>query len=69
MIKTPTYLINELSNINIGPNERIKDFNFRFNKKLNKAPTASRPGEDVCVDWYISVVPSSMVMFVDRAGK
>jgi len=53
--------------MNLG--EKIKDFNSIFNKLLNKIPTTSRPGVDVQIEWYISSLPSNIVIFVDRANK
>jgi len=40
-------LINDLSNLKTETREPIKDFNLRFNKILNKIPTASKPSEEV----------------------
>ena len=46
-------LINDLSNPRAESREPIKDFNLRFNKILNKIPTASQPSEEVRSEWYI----------------
>lgn len=40
-------LINNLSNLRIEHREPIKEFNARFNKLLNKIPTASKPSEQI----------------------
>ena len=41
--RSTTTLINDLSNLKAEAREPIKDFNLRFNKILNKIPTASQP--------------------------
>ena len=58
-------LINDLSNLRAESREPIKDFNLRF----NKIPTASQPSEEVRCEWYITALPSNIVIFVDRANK
>jgi len=67
--RTIASLINDLSNLKANPNEKIKDFNSRFNKFLNKIPTASKPTVDVQIEWYILSLPSNIAIFVDRANK
>ena len=67
--RTITSLINDISNLKANPDEKIKDFNSRFNKLLNKIPVASKPVVDVQIEWYISSLPSNIAIFVDRANK
>ena len=67
--RTTATLINDLSNLKSNPNEKIKDFNSRFNKLLNKIPNTSKPGVDVQIEWYISDRPSNIAIFVDMANK
>lgn len=67
--RSTTTLINDLSNLKTESREPIKDFNSRFNKLLNKIPTASKPSEEVRSEWYISSLPSNITIFVDRATK
>ena len=62
-------LINDLSNLRTESREPIKYFNLRFNKILNKIPTASQPSEEVRSEWYITALPSNLAIFVDRANK
>jgi len=62
-------LINDLSNLKSSSDERIKDFNSRFNKLLNKIPTTSKPAVDMQIEWYISSLPSNIAIFVDKANK
>ena len=62
-------MINDLSNLRAESREPIKDFNLRFNKILNKIPTASQPGKEVRSEWYITSLPSNIAIFVDRANK
>ena len=67
--RTTSSLINDLSNLKSKSSEKIKDFNSRFNKLLNKIPVTTSPGVDVQIEWYISSLPSNIVIFVDRANK
>jgi len=62
-------LIKDISNLKGIPSEKIKDFNSRFNKLLNKIPYTSKPSADVQNEWYISSLPSNIAFFVDRANK
>lgn len=62
-------LINDLSNLRIEHREPIKEFNARFNKLLNKIPTASKPSEQIRSEWYITALPANIAIFVDRVGK
>lgn len=36
---------------------------------MNKIPTASKPSKEVRSEWYISALPSNIVIFVDGAAK
>lgn len=62
-------MINDISNLKANSDERIKDFNSRFNMFLNKIPAASKPTVDVQIEWYISALPSNISIFVERANK
>ena len=62
-------LINDLSNLKTKTREPIKDFNSHFNKLLNKIPTTSKPSKEVQSEWYVSALPSNIVIFVDRVAK
>jgi hypothetical protein len=59
----------EISKIRMGPKERIKYFNQRFLKLLNKMPETSKPGLDIQVEFYSSTLPVSIAMFVKRESK
>ena len=67
--RTIASLINDLSNLKVNLDERIKDFNSRFNKLLNNIRITSKPTIDVQIEWYISSLPSNIAIFVDRANK
>ena len=67
--RTIASLINDLSNLKENSDERIKDFNSRFNKLLKKISAASKPVVDVLIEWYISSLPSNITIFVARANK
>jgi len=62
-------LINYISNLRIEYKEPIKEFNSRFNKLLNKIPTAFKLSEKIRSEWYITALPSNATIFVDRATK
>jgi hypothetical protein len=67
--KYSSILLVELSKIRMGPKERIKDFNKRFLKLLNKMSQTSKPGLDIPIDFYSSALQVSISMFVKRASK
>ena len=64
--RTTASLINDLSNLKAKTGEKIKDFNSRFDKFLNKIPATVVPGAEVQIEWYISSLPSNIAIFVDR---
>ena len=51
--RTTAMLINYLSNLKAKSGEKIKYFNSRFNKFLNKIPATSVPSVEVQIKWYI----------------
>lgn len=59
----------ELSKIKIHPKEKIKDFNQIFLTLMNKIPNDSIPIASVLIEFYITALPSSIVIFVKRASK
>lgn len=67
--KSLATLINDLSNLRIESKEPIKELNSRFNKLLNKIPTASKSSEKIRSEWYITYFPSNIAIFVDKAAK
>jgi len=67
--RTIASLINDISNLKANSDERIKDFNSRFNKLLNKIRVASKHIVDVQIEWYISSLPSNIAIFIDRANR
>ena len=67
--RTIASLINDISNLKSISNQRIKDFNSRFNKLLYKIPSASKVAMDVQIEWYTSSHPSNIAFFVDGANK
>ena len=61
--RTTTSFINDLSNLKAKTGEKIKYFNSRFNKFLNKIPATIVPGAEVQIEWYISSLPSNIAIF------
>jgi hypothetical protein len=49
-------------------NERIRDFNLRFNKNMNKIPEDKRPNEPVILSCYKNVIPPN-VQFSIRTSQ
>lgn len=62
-------MINDLSSLKASPDEKIRDFNSRFNKILNKILDTSKLGVDVHNEWYIYALPSNITIFVDTTNK
>jgi hypothetical protein len=67
--KTPTTLVLEFSRIKMNPKEKIKDFNQIFLTLMNKILEDSRPADNVIIEFYTTTLPSSIAIFVKRAGK
>ena len=67
--KTPAALVLELSRIRIETKEKVKYFNQRFLTLRNRIPAASRPAEDVTIEFYTSALPVSMAMFFRQKSK
>jgi len=53
----------------MGPKEKIKDFNQRFLKLINKMHETSKSGLDIQIDFYFSTLPVSIAMFIKCANK
>jgi hypothetical protein len=51
------------------PKEKIKYFNQCFLTLMKRIPQASKPVEDVTIEFYTSSLPMSMVMFVKNVEK
>jgi len=49
--------------------EKIKDFNQIFLMLMIKIPEDSRHVANVLIEFYITSLPSSIEIFVKRAGK
>jgi len=67
--KTSTTLVLELLRIKMTPKEKIKDFNQRFMKLMNKILKDSRPGDNVIIEFYTIALPTSIDIFFKRDGK
>jgi hypothetical protein len=66
--KSSYILLVELSKIKMGPKEKIKYFNQRFLKLLNKISETPKPGLDIHINFYSSALPISIAMFVKHAN-
>jgi hypothetical protein len=67
--KTPTTLVLDISRIKMDTNEKVKYFNQCFLSLLKQIPRASKPAEDVTIEFYTSSLPMSMEMFVKNTEK
>ena len=61
-------LLVELSKIKMGPKEKIKYFNQRFLKLINKISKTPKPGLDIHINFYSSALPVSIAMFVKHTN-
>ena len=50
-------------------NEKLKDFNQRFTRILNKFAVDTKPHDSITVDYYTSALPTNIAQFVNRATK
>jgi len=64
--KTPTDFVIELSQMKIGPKERVKDFNQIFLTLRDKIPPTLRPAKEVTIKFYTKGLPVTIAMFVKR---
>ena len=48
--------------------EKVKDFNQRFNRILNKFSENTKPHDSITIDYYTSAFPS-VAQFVKRTAK
>ena len=67
--KTPAMLLKELGSLKIEGKEKVKDFNQRFTRILNKFVTDTKPHESITVDYYTSALPTNIAQFVKWAVK
>jgi len=57
-------LLKELTNINMEQKEKVKDFNHKFNRILNKFLENTKPHESITIDYYTSIFLAIIVHFV-----
>jgi len=67
--KSPTILVLELSRVRMNAKEKIKHFNQRFLTLLNNILEYSRPQTNVLLEFYTTVLPSSIAIFIKRVAK
>jgi hypothetical protein len=53
-------LLTDLTQIGLRKNERIQDFNLRFNKTLSKIPKDKRPNDLAILVFYKNVIPPNV---------
>ena len=67
--KTHAMLLRELGNLKMEHKEKVKDFNQRFNRILNRFPTEMKPHDSITINYYTSASTISIVQFVKRTAK
>jgi hypothetical protein len=53
-------LLTNFTQIGLRKNERIQDFNLRFNKTLSKIPKYKRSNDPFILDCYKNAMPSNV---------
>jgi len=59
----------DLSRIKVDTKQKIKDFNQTFHTLMKKIPHASKPAEDVSIEFYTLALLVSKEMFVKTTEK
>jgi len=67
--KTLAMLLKELGSLKMEGKEKVKDFNQRFTRILNKFAADTKPHDSIIVDYYTSALPTNIAQFVKRAVK
>jgi hypothetical protein len=67
--KSLEVLIMELSNLNMNPKEKVKDFNQIFLTLKNKIPVDSMPTEILIVVYSVKALHNNIAMWVKRSKK
>lgn len=60
-------LLKELGSLKMEKKEKVKYFNQRFNRILNKFISDTKPHDSITVDYYTSTLPINITQFVKRA--
>ena len=50
-------LLTDFTQIGLRKNERIRDFNLRFNETLSRIPEDKRPNDPIILGCYKNVIP------------
>jgi len=61
--KTPTMLLKELGSLKMEGKEKVKDFNQRFTRILNKFSADTKPHDSITVDYYMSTMSTNIAQF------
>lgn len=67
--QTPAMLLKELGSLKMEGKEKVKDFNQRFTRILNKFAVDTKPRGSITVDYYTSTLPSTIAQFIKWAAK
>lgn len=67
--KTPAMLLKELGSLKMEGKDKVKDFNQRFVRILNKFVADTKPHDSIAVDYYTSALPTTITQFFKRAAK
>lgn len=62
-------LLKELGSLEVQGKEKLKDFNQRFLRKLNKFAVDTKPHDSITVNYYMSTLPTRIAQLVKRDAK
>lgn len=62
--KTLAMLLKELGSLGMEEKEKVKDFNQRFMRILNKFVADTKPHDSITIDYYTSPLPTTITQFV-----
>jgi len=58
--KTPVMLLKEFGRLKMEGKEKVKDFNKRFTRILNKFATDTKPHDSITIDNYTSSLSTNI---------
>lgn len=67
--KTPAMLLKELGSLKMEGKEKVKGFNQRFTRILNKFVAETKTHDSIIVDYYTSALPTTIVQFTKWVVK
>jgi hypothetical protein len=62
-------LMDQIFSANMGPKEKVKDFNHSFTTILNMFQPDTKPSQELHIQVYANALPTSIFMFIKRDDK